>query len=111
MVFTQRIESRNPCFSGSSNHTGGDQICVEFNKGRNPCFSGSSNHTFVAFKYFERNKRVAILVLVEVLITQIEIEDYEDLYACRNPCFSGSSNHTLQKNNKKRQRSKSQSLF
>ena len=80
------IKSRNPCFSGSSNHTE-IYICIEDkDKGRNPCFSGSSNHTEKYDAEVLKNKG-------------------------RNPCFSGSSNHTYSLVFEKSHEGLSQSLF
>ena len=61
---------------------------------RNPCFSGSSNHTFGFPCLIEYKTWVAILVLVEVLITQFVKVIMILKNNGRNPCFSGSSNHT-----------------
>ncbi len=44
-IYSYEKISRNPCFSGSSNHTRQMVLNMLLKEGRNPCFSGSSNHT------------------------------------------------------------------
>ena len=45
MLLDEEERSRNPCFSGSSNHTSRLRTATWSSVSRNPCFSGSSNHT------------------------------------------------------------------
>ena len=56
--------------------------------GRNPSFSGTYSLTH-RYKKVSLHCKVAILLLVELILSQEEEEEKFDYMTCRNPSFSG----------------------